>query len=264
MWRDRFLVTSAVLLATTTAGLASAQDTRVHWMAAEKGSIPAEAIPLGREGDGRDQFVCRGGIRGSTQLGKIAKGYRGCNVSYQGRGISLSAYEVMVHGAVSVAETVHGMRLGAHIGMGAAAGAADRPARSPAGPPRDAGLKRGFDEKGQPYLEERRPDGTVIRYRRDGVLTTRPDGTSEFQPLMVARAEVQPATPPELPADPREGRIWMERHNAALLEVIGDLVQRDEGAMNSFFVGEQAAGNDDVFKQIAYRTTIADFLATNR
>lgn len=251
MWRDRFLLTSAVLLATTTAALASAQDTRVHWMAAEKGSIPADAIPLGREGDGRDQFVCRGGIRGSTQLGKIAKGYRGCNVSYQGRGISLSAYEVMVHGAVSVAETVHGMRL-------------DGPARSPAGPPRDAGLKRGFDEKGQPYLEERRPDGTVIRYRRDGVLTTRPDGTSEFQPLMVAYSEVQPATPPELPADPRQGRIWMERHNAALLEVIRDLVQRDEGAMNSFFVGEQAAGNDDVFKQIAYRTTIADFLATNR
>jgi DM9 repeat len=268
MWPDRVLVTSAIVAAMKMAGMAAAQDAPVHWTAAEKGAIPAEAIPLGREGDGRDQFVCRGAVRGTIQVGNIANGYPGCNVSYRGRAISLSAYEVMTRVPASVSERMARVSRERRELGGARVGAGAAPLGGPVaegGPARVAGdVKRGFDEHGQPYVEERRSDGTVVRYRRDGIATTRPDGTSDFKPYQVMREDVLPATPPQLPDDPRRGRVWIDRHNAALLDVIRDQVQNDEDEMNRFFAGEKAAGNEDPFQQIVYRTTIADFLAKSR
>jgi hypothetical protein len=82
---------------------------------------------------------------------------------------------------------------------------------------------------------------------------------------MVIRANAQPPTPPALPSDPREGRVWVERHDEALFDLISSLVGGDAAEMKKFRNAEQQATGDDLFQQIVYRTDIiANFLATSR
>jgi hypothetical protein len=124
--------------------------------------------------------------------------------------------------------------------------------------------KRGFDDAGQPYIDEPLPDGSIKRTQQNGVTIIARDGTKRFIPYSVIRSNVQPATPPALPSDPAQGRVWLERHNEDLLGLIRGLVRYDETEMNKFQAGERKAAGDDLFEQISYRTRIADFLAANR
>jgi hypothetical protein len=124
--------------------------------------------------------------------------------------------------------------------------------------------KRGFDEAGQPYVDEPLPDGSIKRTQPNGVTIIARDGTKKFIPKSVIRMNAQPPTPPSLPSDPAQGRAWLERHNEDLLNLIRGLVRYDETEMSKFQAGERKAAADDLFKQISYRTEIADFLALNR
>ncbi|HMF62187.1 MAG TPA: hypothetical protein VK595_17525, partial [Vicinamibacterales bacterium] len=124
--------------------------------------------------------------------------------------------------------------------------------------------KRGFDEAGQPYVDEPLPDGSIKRTQQNGVTIIARDGTKKFIPKGFIRSNAQPATPPALPSDTAQGRVWLERHNEDLLELIRGLVRYDEAEMNKFQAGERKRAGDDLFKQISYRTEIADFLAVNR
>ena len=58
---------------------------------------------------------------------------------------------------------------------------------------------RGFDDQGNPYVEDILPDGSKRRIQRDGVTIIRPDGTSQYVPSQIIRSNVQPPTPPQLP-----------------------------------------------------------------
>jgi hypothetical protein len=128
----------------------------------------------------------------------------------------------------------------------------------------DGQVTRGFDDNGQPYIEERLPDGTIRRIQQNGVTTIRPDGSQQFNPFYVTYANVQPGTPPELPADPKQGRAWVELHNENLLSVIRALVRDDASEMTKFARAEQATAGDDLFSKVAYRTKVAAFLAGGR
>lgn len=127
-----------------------------------------------------------------------------------------------------------------------------------------APAKRGFDDAGEPYVDEPLPDGSIKRTQQNGVTIIASDGTKKFIPKSVIRSNVQPATPPALPSDPAQGRVWLERHNDDLLDLIRGLVRYDEAEMNKFQAGERKAAGDDLFEQISYRTRIADFLAADR
>ena len=127
-----------------------------------------------------------------------------------------------------------------------------------------APAKRGFDDAGEPYVDEPLPDGSIKRTQQNGVTIIARDGTKKFIPKGFIRSNAQPATPPALPSDPAQGRVWLERHNEDLLELIRGLVRYDEAEMNKFQAGERKRAGDDLFKQISYRTEIADFLAVNR
>lgn len=246
--------------------LVDAQEGELNWAAGADGAVPDGAIQAGQGADGRSMHICRGAFGGGTQLGRIADGMIGCSIAYRGREVTLKSYEVLIHPARRVAID----RAQPSIMREHAAVDTSRLPRTPYMPtavppaPADSSTRRGFDDSGKPYVDVRLPDGTIKRTQDNGVTLIKPDGTTEFIPNKVIRMNAPPPTPPSLPSDPAQGRVWVDRHNADLLDLISRLVQRDDAEMQKFTNGERQAVGDDLFKQIGYRTTIAEFLATQR
>lgn len=129
-------------------------------------------------------------------------------------------------------------------------------------PPRSGSpVRRGFDENGEPYIEETLSDGSVRREQQNGVTIIAPDGTKRFFPAMTARSHAQPPIPPELPSDPTRGRAWVTLHNDQLLGLIRALVNNDDAQMQTFSSKESQFAGPDLFKQVEYRTRVLQFLA---
>jgi len=206
-----------------------------RWTGAAEGEIATGAMESGRDTDGRPQFVCRASFNGGVYPGRIGQGMKGCSIGYGRREAILAAYEVLV-----------------------------QPGSGGSATPAASAVTRGFDEDGEPYVDQHMPDGSIIRTQKKGVTTIDPDGTQHFKPNTLQYHEAPPPTPPVLPTDPRQGRQWVERHNAALYDVISALVNRNQDEMKKFDQKEHDQAGDDLFQQIAYRTKIADFLAAAR
>ena len=60
------------------------------------GPIPKNAIGLGVEGDGKMLYVCRAPYKGGWHPGKIRAGFKGCNIGYGGREVTVGTYDVLV------------------------------------------------------------------------------------------------------------------------------------------------------------------------
>lgn len=248
--------------------LLHAQEGGLQWVAAASGAVPVGAVAYGRNADGGAQYVCRASLDGGLHIGRIAAGLSGCSIGYRRREMVLPSYEVLARSPRIVAVRPELTAVRNRGAIDVVFPAHIQPPRTPASippTPPDSSVKRGFDDNGRPYVEVRLPDGTIKRTDQNGGVTlVTPDGTSQYIPPSVARANAPAPTPPALPSDPRQGRVWVERHNDDLLELIRNLVRRDETEMKKFSDGEQQAAPDDLFKQIAYRTKIADFLAMDR
>ena len=131
-------------------------------------------------------------------------------------------------------------------------------------PPRPASgsaSKRGFDNDGNPYIEDTLPDGSKRREGRSGVTLIHPDGSSEFYPYMFVAANAQPPTPPDLPADPARGLNWVNFHNGQLLDLISMLVNYDAAELQKFHREEDKQAGPDPFRQIRYRIDVLEVLA---
>jgi hypothetical protein len=155
-----------------------------------------------------------------------------------------------------VAELLQGN--GGERGQAAATVTAAQPAA-----PSTPEAERGFDANGEPYVITRFPDGTIERRTPHGGTRTKPDGTQEEIPG-VAYAHAPVGTPPELPADPKQGRLWMEMHSMELLSMIRALVKDSESEMQKFDERERKVKYSDLYDQIVYRTEVATFLAKGR
>ena len=234
-----------------------------QWSRATDGQIPPGAFALGREATGQAQYGCRAVHNNGLHLGRVVAGSRGCAIGYAGHELIRANYEVLTARATLPPQVIAGAR----VRQGALA---DKPTitlqpsrgTGPA-PTIDSGgsVRRGFDQNGHPYVEQRKTDGTIVRRLPNGTQVTHPDGKQEFIPLQFAAANTQMPTPPELPPDPQRGRLWLDRHNDALLAVISLLVRHDDSEMKKFSAAEQSEAGTDVFEQISYRTKIANFLA---
>jgi hypothetical protein len=229
------------------------------WAAAANGTIPTGAIAYGREGDGREQFVCRAAWEGGTHLGKIVSGFDGCNIGYGGREVTVPQYEVLTQQRVRRAEMAVGVIAELLKGNGGEVGQVAAQPTALSKPE----AERGFDTNGEPYVITRFPDGTVERRTPYGGIRTKPDGTQEKIPQL-AYAHTPVGTPPELPSDPKQGRLWMQKHSTELRSMIRALVKSSESEMQKFDQAEQKAKYSDLYDEIAYRTQIATFLAKGR
>ncbi|SEI15951.1 hypothetical protein SAMN05192544_102713 [Paraburkholderia hospita] len=195
-------------------------------------------------------------------LGAISAGSGGCRIGFAHRELTVANYEVLAAGAAPAVQAAS--RLSARSGiLTDKAIVVPRPGVAGPAPAIDASgsVRRGFDAAGQPYVEERKADGTVVRKLLNGSQVTYPDGRQEFFPAQHTLSNAPMPTPPELPADPQRGRLWLNQHNAALLEVIRTMVRRDESEMQKFSDAEREEAGNDVYRQIGYRTKIAGFLA---
>jgi len=68
-----------------------------NWLPAADGTVPANALPLGNEGDGNPQYLCRAFVSAEGLVfGKIAKGYGGCNIFANSGYILVTNYEILV------------------------------------------------------------------------------------------------------------------------------------------------------------------------
>jgi len=241
------------------------------WVAASGGAIPAGSVAYGREADGREQFACRGAHAGGTHLGKIAAGLGGCKIGYGGRELTLSEYEVLARPPLRAAHAVgrlHHTSVSETPALSAANARAVSVAKTtvPSIPPMPAGtdVMRGFDDNGQPYVMFRRTDGTIERREWNRIILIKPDGKTTVIPFTGIRSDTQAGTPPELPTDPQRGRGWIEEHNKALFALIESLVNGNTNEMAKFKAAEQQKVGNDLFAQIAYRTTTANVLAAHR
>ena len=132
---------------------------------------------------------------------------------------------------------------------------------APPRPQSGSASKRGFDEMGNPYIEDVLPDGSRRREQENGVTIIKPDGRSQFHPFMSTRSNAQPPTPPELPQDPARGLNWVKYHNEQLLHVISLLVNNDAAQLDQFHRAEDKSAGADPFQQIKYRMHVLDVLA---
>jgi hypothetical protein len=58
--------------------------------------LSADALQVGTDNDGSPLYSCRALVSGSLQVGKIKKGWPGCDIGYGGQEISESSYQTLV------------------------------------------------------------------------------------------------------------------------------------------------------------------------
>ena len=68
----------------------------LSWERATNGNVPENALIAGREADGQVLFLCRAKYRGGVHPGKVRAEFRGCNIPWGGKEISIPEYEVLV------------------------------------------------------------------------------------------------------------------------------------------------------------------------
>src|SRR6185369_5928680 len=129
---------------------------------------------------------------------------------------------------------------------------------APPRPESGSASKRGFDDQGNPYIEDVLPDGSRRREQRNGVTVIKPDGTSQFIPYSFTRANAPAPTPPQLPSSDMG---WVNYHNQQLLNLITTIVKGDTAQIDLFHQGENRSVGSDPFKQIGYRMQVLNDLA---
>jgi len=89
MKRSHFLLGVAIALATVYS------TTSAYWQPI-RGDIPTHTFVAGHENDGTPLYLCRAHYLNSIQIGKTWSGYDKCDISYAGREIPLSDYEINI------------------------------------------------------------------------------------------------------------------------------------------------------------------------
>lgn len=67
------------------------------WVPASNGYVPRGAWAIGHEEDGRPLFLCRANFHGGLHPGKLRRDFRGCNISYAGKEITIRNYSVYLN-----------------------------------------------------------------------------------------------------------------------------------------------------------------------
>jgi hypothetical protein len=77
-------------------GVAAAEAQQRGWVDASNGYLPPNAVQGGHEGNGQPLYICRASYGGGVHIGKFRADWRGCNIPFGGKEITLDRYQVMV------------------------------------------------------------------------------------------------------------------------------------------------------------------------
>ncbi|RKN32343.1 DM9 repeat-containing protein [Micromonospora musae] len=68
------------------------------WGIASGGAVPADALPVGREGDGEPLYVARAAVApGTLHIGKVRPAFGAANIGYGNHEHKIHSYEVLLH-----------------------------------------------------------------------------------------------------------------------------------------------------------------------
>jgi hypothetical protein len=90
--RPGIAATAALILA----GTISAHAQSDRWISGSNGYLPPDAVQGGHEANGTPLYVCRARHLGGVHIGKFRADWRGCNIPYGGRELTLNSYQVLV------------------------------------------------------------------------------------------------------------------------------------------------------------------------
>jgi hypothetical protein len=231
------------------------------WVAAAGDEVPSGSVNVSEGVAGPAQYVCRARVGSALLLGRLSAGMSGCSVGVSGREFRSARYEVLVVSAPKKPGFAKALQTPAAAIQGGAAVVLPPPVGPAPRMDPNVPVRKGLAEDGRPYVEQARPDGSLIRQYPNGSEVTDPTGNKRWFPNMAVAASAQPPTPPELPADPARGRLWFEEHNKHLLELIAVLVRDDAASLDVLRREEAKDAGADLFKQVRYRTRIAVFFA---
>jgi hypothetical protein len=88
---NRGLLVFGVMLAA-----ASSVQAKTRWVEGSFGQLPSRAIVGGHEANGDALFICRAPYKGGYHPGKIRAAFRGCNIGYGGKEITINPYDVLI------------------------------------------------------------------------------------------------------------------------------------------------------------------------
>jgi hypothetical protein len=116
-------------------------------------------------------------------------------------------------------------------------------------------ITAGFDKAA--FVRAEFPNGEVRIVRPRETHIWYPNGSESVCHVLSSLMQETPAgSPPDLPADPMQGRRWMENQNMRLHELISLLARDDQTVLDAIDAEEQRIAGTDLFKQITFRTGV--------
>jgi|GEM_PF-6222983 len=95
-------------------------------------------------------------------------------------------------------------------------------------------------------VEVRKPDGTVTEYLDGGMKITRPNGESS---TVLYSTQAPVAIPPGVPGQAHNS--WLKSHNEGLLNILKNLVNNDQAAIDNYIAYE--GNNKNIYESIQLR-----------
>lgn len=91
----RISIALIALLVSVVVGTTPVEAQRSRWIGASNGYLPPNAFQGGHEANGTPLYVCRAHYNGGVHIGKFRADWRGCNIPWGGREITVNSYQVL-------------------------------------------------------------------------------------------------------------------------------------------------------------------------
>lgn len=72
------------------------QAVQAGWVSASDGQVPRESVVSGHEANGTTLYLCRARYKGGLHPGKLRPAFKGCNIGWGGKEVTVRQYQTYV------------------------------------------------------------------------------------------------------------------------------------------------------------------------